>query len=178
MKNTSQGYGSIARFLHWFMAIGIIGMMAVGVWMVDLPNGPDKGTVIMLHKSFGFTLLFFFVFRLYWHFVNVAPPLPNSLSKWQKWGAKANHLLLYVYMASMLLTGTFMSLLGSHGINWFGLGIIKLPYENKDFSGILHAIHVSLTQYAWFFLAGHILVAFYHHWFLKDRTLMRMVKGS
>jgi cytochrome b561 len=176
MSSTKNSYGFMSRALHWGMGLAVFAMIALGTWMTDLPNGAQKGQVYMLHKSIGFTLLGVFLWRLYWRLTTVMPQLPETLALWQKRAARLNHFILYVYMGGMLLTGTFMSLLG-RGIDWFSLGTISLPYKNPEVTDTLHSLHMTLTDYMWVFLALHVGVAFYHHWVLKDRILMRMVTG-
>ena len=35
-------YGNAAITIHWLMAIMIIGMIGLGIYMVDLPKGSDE----------------------------------------------------------------------------------------------------------------------------------------
>jgi cytochrome b561 len=175
IKNTVDTYGSVSKFLHWSMALVMIGMIAAGFWMTSLADSQMKWDIIMIHKSVGFTALFLLLFRIYWRLTNTTPKLPDSLPKWQVLAANFNHFLLYLYMAVMLISGTFMSLFGKFGINWFGIIHIKLPYQNSELSGLLHKAHVTITDYAWILIALHVLVAFYHHFILKDNILRRML---
>jgi cytochrome b561 len=57
MQNTKQHYGWITITLHWLIASVIIGLFALGYWMVDLgyydpwyTQGPD------IHRSLGVVL--------------------------------------------------------------------------------------------------------------------------
>lgn len=35
---------------HWIVAIAIIGMLAFGLYLEDLPRSPEKGELMGLHK--------------------------------------------------------------------------------------------------------------------------------
>ena len=52
--NTENGYGVVAVALHWLMAVILIGLVAVGLYMVQLPDvGFDttKIGLILFHKE-------------------------------------------------------------------------------------------------------------------------------
>lgn len=176
-RDSLTSYGAVTKALHWSMALLILSLIAMGMGMTSLPNSPLKGTVYTFHKSLGVIVLGLLVFRIYWRLTNPTPPLPADLPLWQQGAARLNHLFLYIYMTAMALSGTLMSLLGSKGINWFGLFQLSLPYENLEWGQQLHSVHVTLTNYAWPFLSLHIAIAFYHHWGRKDNILMRMWKS-
>ena len=36
LTNTESSYGLASKLLHWLLAAGIIGLTALGAWMVDL----------------------------------------------------------------------------------------------------------------------------------------------
>ncbi len=82
-----KNYNPVARALHWLSAIVVIGMFAVGLWMVDLTyysqwykTAPDW------HRSVGILLAMVTVFRLVWKHVTVAPQVEGN--QFEKVGAK------------------------------------------------------------------------------------------
>ena len=58
IRSTDERYGSIARLLHWAVALLIIGLVALGFWMVDL-SYYDRwyNRSLELHKEFGMIVL-------------------------------------------------------------------------------------------------------------------------
>ena len=36
LKNNEDSYGSVAKTLHWLMALAIIGMFGLGLYMMDM----------------------------------------------------------------------------------------------------------------------------------------------
>ncbi|GAM76061.1 cytochrome b561 [Vibrio ishigakensis] len=53
----SSGLSKPTILLHWAVAICFLAVLFIGVYMVDLPRGPEKGEMIGLHKSLGVLVL-------------------------------------------------------------------------------------------------------------------------
>lgn len=176
IKNTENHYGSVSRFLHWFMALCYIGLVIVGISMTDLEPSPFKMIVYTLHKSMGTLMMAFVLFRVYWVLTNTKPSYAQSTPKVQILLARSTHLLLYLFIVLMPLSGMGMSLLGGHDINFFWLFTIPSPGKH-DLASIFYQIH----GYGYIVLTGlfivHISAALYHHVWLKDNILMRMIRG-
>ena len=51
-------YTRTAIVLHWIVALAVLGMIGLGLWMIDLPKGvgPFRAEMYNLHKSIGMTL--------------------------------------------------------------------------------------------------------------------------
>jgi cytochrome b561 len=80
--NTKERYGAVAIALHWIMALGLGGLVAMGLYMVGLPEiGFDKLkiTLILYHKEFGLAALLLATIRLAWRMTNDLPTLVNTL---------------------------------------------------------------------------------------------------
>ena len=63
---TETGFGSVNKAFHWLMALMIICLLAVGIWMTDLENGPTKFQVYGVHKAIGILVLVLAVARGLW----------------------------------------------------------------------------------------------------------------
>ena len=64
-RNSKLAYGITAIVTHWLSAIVVIGLFAVGVWMVELTYySAWYKTAPHLHKSVGILLLAVTLFRL------------------------------------------------------------------------------------------------------------------
>ena len=44
LTNTNNHYGILSIVLHWLMAVLVIGLIGLGLYMVDLPASPQKFT--------------------------------------------------------------------------------------------------------------------------------------
>ena len=73
-RNTTQQWGSVAKLLHWSIALGVLVMIGLGWWAGRLPYGPLKVDVFWVHKSLGMLILAAMVLRLIWRLFNPAPP--------------------------------------------------------------------------------------------------------
>ena len=76
--NTNR-YSALAMFLHWLLALGLVGMFAVGLYMADLPFSPQRLKLYNWHKWAGVTILALSALRLGWRLVHRPPALPQSI---------------------------------------------------------------------------------------------------
>ena len=104
-----QDYDVVAKIIHWLMAAMIISLLAVGIYMADLPKEDELRPVLFLaHKSFGMTVLFLAFLRLAWRLVNKPPSLDRYSGITRKAAAISHHslylLMFLVPIAGYLLT--------------------------------------------------------------------------
>src|SRR5436190_23816311 len=129
LANSETRYGTVAVTLHWFIAAAIIGMLILGKYMADLPrDDPSKFDLIQLHKSIGITILTLSVLRLLWRLVNKVPPLPAQMPAWERFAAHASHILLYVLIIGIPLTGWMMVSASPLGIPTIWFGVVEIPH--------------------------------------------------
>ena len=84
-----------------------------------LPLGARKLGALARHKSFGMTILILAVLRLLWRLFNRPPELPAGMTAIEKTLARATHLLFYVLLFAMPLTGWMMSSAKNYSVSWF-----------------------------------------------------------
>ena len=187
LGNTRETYGLVHQILHWSVALGIIAMIALGVFMERLPDGTAdevarKVWLYSLHKTVGIALLVLALLRIAWA---AAQPHPNLLhGGWEALAAKTVHWLLYALIVAMPVFGWLhhAALAGYAPIWWPAVGGFdwgSLPFVPKSpavahFFGTAHWV----TGYA---IAGLLLLhvggALKHALVDRDRTLARMVPG-
>jgi cytochrome b561 len=105
IRNTSNGWGSISRWLHWILALTIIGMIGFGWWMNHIPARPDRFFYRSIHADIGYVILLLTVLRLVWRLVNPTPTLPPETSRWQKVAAHVSHGALYLAVIVVTMLG-------------------------------------------------------------------------
>ncbi len=60
-------YNGFARLLHWFMAVLVLGLVALGFYMVTLTYyDPSYRTAPDLHRSFGVVAFILVIVRWLW----------------------------------------------------------------------------------------------------------------
>lgn len=172
MSNT---YTPVAKGLHWLMAVLILGLLALGIYMADLPLSPQKLQLYAWHKWAGVSVFLLVWLRLAWRVTHRPPALPGSLSVRMQWLAHAGHAALYGLMLVIPLSGWLMSSAKGVQTVWFGvLPIPDLLSRDKALGDLLQQVHKSLNAMLMLTLAGHVAAALWHHFILKDDTLRRM----
>ncbi|MBP2701347.1 cytochrome b [Photobacterium lucens] len=163
--------------LHWLVAITVLGLFALGWWMVDLTYYHAwYKTAPFIHKSIGLMLFLAMILRLLIRICTTQPLTASAHAKWELWLASKIHFILYLIVFSVVLSGYFISTADGRGISVFGLFEVPAlitPFTNQaDIAGKIH------WYAAWalmVFVGLHILGALKHHYLDKDETLKRML---
>jgi cytochrome b561 len=178
----SAHYNAVAKTLHWLIALGIIGMLALGWIMGSVPNGPLKFSLFQWHKSIGITILLLSLIRLGWRLIHTAPPLPADMPRWEVIAAKTTHVLFYILIIVMPLTGWIIVSASPLGLPTILYGVIPWPHlpilptlENKKQIGHFFGdVHGFLAYIIAGLLVLHIGAAWKHHLINRDDVLLRM----
>lgn len=187
LRNTKTGYGGIAILFHWVMALLIVAMLALGLYMHELPP-TEQSTfeLYQLHKSIGFVVLALGVLRLVWRLLNPSPKLPGGMSALEKVGAHLGHIGLYGLIFALPLTGWFMVSASPWGIPTILFNTLPVPHlpvpavlgtqeQAEGFFKLLHAYGAYLLIAL---IVVHVAAALKHHFVARDDTLKRMVSTS
>ena len=138
-------YPLALRVLHWLMAALILGLIAVGFYMADLPaDAADKYDLYPTHKALGFIVLVLLLLRIPSRLKGPIPKLPTGLAQWESALSHSIHGLLYLGMIAMTVSGYLMSstYLHSDGLDIFGLFTVPdLTSKSEYWNGIFHTIH-------------------------------------
>ena len=144
------------RALHWFMALLIIGLLIVGFYMAGIPDdAANKHDLYPLHKSFGFIALLLVMLRIPTRLTAKVPNPLEGLANWEKQLSHFAHILLYLAMFTMAVSGYFMSATFGSSISLFGLAEVPMIVsKNEYWNGVFHEIH----EYAAWLLAGTVIL--------------------
>jgi cytochrome b561 len=182
VRLTQVRYSAVAKLLHWAIALLILGQIAGGLYMHNLPNSADmKFELYQLHKSFGLTILALSLFRLFWRLTHKGPPLPRALPDWERILARVTHVGFYVLMIGVPLVGWAMVSASPLRIPtklFFVIPVPDLPLpRSRDLAEILAETH----EYAAFTILGllalHVAGGLKHHFVDRNGILARMVPG-
>lgn len=171
-----ERWGTVSQLFHWTCAALIVALGGIGLYMTGLSSASAKVGVYALHKSLGITLLVLVLLRLLWRWTHAVPGVIAGTKRHLKLAADGMHGVLYAMMIAMPLTGWLINSTAGYPLKWFNL--VRLPAiasKDEHLNGIAKALH----EYGFWLLAvlvaGHVLAALYHHAFLQDGTLHRML---
>ena len=174
LKNTTNSYGSVTKFLHWLIFLLVFGMIVGGFCLGFVPED-YKGVIYNLHKLTGLTILCLMLIRLSWKLVNVKPKLPENTTLWQRRAERAVHDLLYLLIICMPLAGWIGSSSAGKGPH-IGSLYLGLPIpKDKQLIDTMFNLHELIAFGIIFLVTIHVAAALYHHFYKKDDVLRRML---
>ena len=137
---SNQRYGAVSMLLHWLLALLILGQIGLGWYMNKvLPDHtPAQESAETLHISVGLTILVLVLVRIGNRLMHPAPPLPADLAPWERHLAHLGHVLFYVLMLALPLTGWALVSSGARPIHFWGLPWPHLPGVSGVFGGPTH----------------------------------------
>ena len=169
-------YTPPARLLHWLMAALLIGLLALGFYMSDLPLSPEKLQLYSWHKWAGVTAFILLAIRLLWRATHRPPALPASMSATAQRMAHLGHLALYALMIAIPLSGWLMS--SAKGFQTVYFGVLPIPdllAKNPELGELLATLHGGLNLLLVLTVLGHAAAALKHHFVDRDDVLRRML---
>ena len=175
-QSSPTRYSAVAQGFHWLIASLIVVQFTLGWTAENLPIGIHKLERLDWHKSFGMTILMLAVLRLLWRLFNRPPELPAGMTGIEKKLARATHVLFYVLLFVMPLTGWTMSSAKNYSVSWFHqFTWPNLIGPNEQAFNLLRSTHDTLSWLLFALALLHILAALKHHFWNKDDVLKRML---
>ena len=182
MKNTvTDGYGPIAKTLHWATVAFVIVAWALGTFGDELSEGRVRDTGLLVHIWIGLTVLVIAFVRIPWRIANPPPKvLPTEFGKWLlEWTdpvSRVMHYVLYGLLVLVPLFGIALQFARGHSLPLFGLAEIPSPWlADKAFAHNLKEVHEVLANLLLILAAFHMTAALLHHIVFGDSTLRRML---
>lgn len=178
LRNTSNDFGTLAKALHWLVAIGIFYLLYLGLQQSGMESGEERSAIRATHASWAFLVLVLMTIRIAWRFMNEVPGHPAGTPAWQATTARIAHWALYLVVFTQLIAGVMTVATRGNGIPFFGARI-PIPMENNDEA---HEFWEEIHEFTWKPLAAllvlHVLAALYNHFIAKNDVLKRMTVGS
>ncbi len=179
LRNSKTEYGSLAKTLHWLVAIGLLALIYLGLEQAGMERGDEKARIRFIHASIASITLVLMTVRLVWRFMNDTPAHPDGMPGWQRMSSSIVHWGLYISVFVQLLAGAMVLGTGGKGIPVFNLFSIPLPVaENHDAHEWWEGVHEFVWRPVAVLLAVHVLAALYNHFIVKNDVLRRMTVGA
>ena len=175
--NTYQSrYALSAIALHWLLVALVFALYGLGWYMVEIPKGtPPVAWFYNLHKSIGVVAAVPIVWLICWRTTHDAPTLPSTMPIWQIKATKASHLLFYICLVVMTLSGFIESNFTKYGVKFFGYQLPLLGWEDKTIYYLFNRIHVYTSYFFAALIAVHVAAALQHLLQEKDGVFQRML---
>ena len=170
-------YDKVAITLHWLTALLVVIQFALGQTWGWFPR-PTRHLMIVTHMSFGIILTCVIVARLLWRFFFRAE-VRSLESGIIRIASMTVHYVLYALLATEAVLGFLSRWEGNEAMSFFGLQIPP-PFTGAG-EKAAHQLQDIHNWVGWTIIVlalGHALAALYHHYFLKDRVLLRMLPSA
>lgn len=177
LRNSSDGYGAIARAFHWLTVVLVLLAWTLGTFGDVFPKGAARTAGLMVHISAGLTILAVLLARLLWRLVDRPPaPEPTGLGLWADRAGRLAHIALYALLFAIPVSGIVVQFARGNALPLFGLFEIASPWlADRASARAIKEVHELLANALGVLAALHAIAALYHHWVLRDRTLLRML---
>ena len=173
VKNTLTEYGFISKSLHWLSAILLLIQIPLGFYLVGLDFGEERITIENIHVLVGLGIFYVVIFRLINNLINPIPKLGPATFLGQRFIAKLNHLLLYIAILSITISGILKKLFNGESLIIF-FKKIKIE-DNFELADQFYNIHI-LSNYALIGLVVlHISAVIIHKLFFKENLLKKIL---
>ena len=173
VKNTLTEYGLISKLLHWSSAILLFIQIPLGFYLVNLDFGPERLTVEDIHITVGLSVFYLVILRLLYKIFNPTPRLEPSVFKGQKFLAKLNHVMLYVTILSITISGILKKLFNGETLTII-FKKIKIQ-DNFELGELFYNIHVISNYVLIVLIIIHILAVITHKLFFDDNLLKKIL---
>jgi len=184
LANTLTRYGSVARTLHWTIALLVLLDIVLGVVGKNIPRNAETVDFLKIlystHKTIGVVVLALAIVRVLWTLSQPRPVALHPDRKLETFAAETAHWVLYVAIFMLPLSGWVMhSAEVGYAPIWWPFGQ-NLPFIEKSetTAELAASVHWAAGVVLALTLAAHISGALKHAWFDRDGTLARMWRGT
>ena len=172
-KNTLTEYGIISKLLHWLSAILLLIQIPLGFYLVDLDFGEQRLSVENIHIIIGLSIFYLVIIRLLNKILNPTPKLDPSIFKGQKFIAKLNHILLYVAILSITISGILKKLFNGETLVIF-FKEIKIQ-DNFALADQFYNIHIFSNYTIIALITLHVSAVIIHKLFFNENLLKKIL---
>lgn len=168
-------FGTVARLLHWGIAVMVAVQIPVGIAMTSEPLTDVADPLFVLHKGMG-SVLFVLVFaRVAWRLTHAAPPFLDDMPALEQRIARATHAAIYALLVTMVVSGYVRTVGDDFPIELLDrLGIPPLISPMPDVAAVMLVVHQFAVIGLVALVAVHVGAVLRHHLIDGDATLGRM----
>src|SRR3984893_16736885 len=169
-------YGAVAKVFHWLIVALLSVQYAIGWFMPGVHRRPP-GAPMVIHISFGFTILVLIVLRFAWRLTHPVAP-ESSLPAWQRLSSEAVHWLLYALVLATAITGWLFASFRGWSMSFFYLAPMPMfGSDNAEAGRVIDGLHQAMEWSLLVMIGAHVAVALVHLFIYRDRIMQRMLPG-
>ena len=171
--NSYSKYGLLAKLFHCITFIVLLDQVPFGFYLVGLEFSDERIELENIHILVGITVFYLTLFRLIWKFFNPNPTESKSFFKGQILIGKINHLLLYLSIFAITISGMFKKLYMGETLNFL---FFKYGFEKDNFllADAFYEVHIYANYLLLALVTLHILAVVVHHFIFKDKILNKI----
>lgn len=173
---STDRYGLASIILHWLMLLLIVGVYAAIELREFYPKGSGPREALkMWHFMLGLSVLALVWLRIAARLIWAAPSLSTHDPVWRRVAAKAGHLTLYAFMVGMPVAGWLILSAEGEVIPFYVFELPALVGESERLAARIESIHKLGGTIGYWLIGLHAVASLFHHYILRDRTLVRMM---
>lgn len=178
MKNTVDRYGSLSIAMHWLMLLLLVAVYSAILLREEFPKGSDLREAFKTwHFMLGLSVFGLVFVRIAIRFFGTTPRIVPAPPHWQHLVSIGMHLALYLFLFAMPLLGWLTLSAAGKPIPFFGLELPALLSQDKELAGTLKDLHETIGEIGYYLIGLHAVAALFHHYVVRDNTLLRMLPG-
>lgn len=171
-----KNYSRSQILFHWLVFIAIVIAYAAMELKGFTPKGsPARVTMALVHYTAGFSVLLLMIVRVVLKITHRDPEIIPQPPRWQVVVSKATHGLLYLMFLLLPFLGIASLYYGQIEWSFFGIKMPVATNLNTDTQHFLKEVHELIANSGYFLIGLHTLASLFHHYFVRDNTLVRML---
>ena len=173
LKNNLTEYGLISKIFHWLSAAVLFAQIPLGFYLVDLDFSEKRLFIENVHVTIGLGIFYLTILRLIYKLFNPTPALRNSVFIGQRVIAKLNHILLYLSILVITISGALKKLFNGEMLDLFFFNLeIK---DNFDLAELFYEIHIYGNYTLIALILLHISAVIIHKILFQENLLKRIL---
>ena len=164
--------------IHWATAV-LMAAVVVIAWIIPRGQSDYKTWLLFFHESIGLTLLALTALRLIVRRFSVLPEESGLIPWLEAMAARVTHVLLYVILLAMPVSGFLFRTARGDAVDVFGLfSVPALLPPSEAMRKAAWFVHTNGQVAVYVVIGLHAAAALYHLIVRRDDVMARMVPGA
>ena len=164
--------------IHWATAALMVAVVVLA-WIIPRGQSDYKTTLLLLHRSIGMVLLALTALRLVVRHMSTLPPEDTTVLWLETLAARVTHVLLYVILIAMPVSGFLFSTARGEAVDVFGwFSIPPLLAASESLRKAAWFIHTNGQVAVYAVIGLHASAAMFHLLWRRDTVMAQMLPGA